>query len=336
LLGLDYAGGRPSGAAIAAAGYGFVCRYLTAGGPGLPGKLLTGREYADLLASGVAVVCNWETTADRMKVGRAAGVSDAVNAEAVASDLGVPADRPIYFSADWDATPGDQVLIDAYLAGAASVLGVERVGVYGGYWVVTRCLDNGSARWAWQASAWSPTNPDGSRKVDPRAHLFQHVAAVLVGGVECDVNEALQPDYGQHPTIVNPGHRKDRSTMDQLPATAPPTNPNSDPATWPQRNFDIPFDLAGGWEGECAIVFGGQDWGGRTTDHTRSFLFLASWMLHDGTLVPVDATHTAKGGGQAVAAHTVAGPWQAPHGAIGITLNGAWPGGGYVATGRSA
>lgn len=137
-------------------------------------------------------------------------------------------------------------------------------------------------------------------------------------------------------TTVNPGHRKDRSTMDQLPATASPTNPNSDPATWPQRNFDIPFDLAGGWEGECAIAFGGQDWGGRTTDRIRSFLFLASWMLHDGTLVPVDATHTAKGGGQAVAAHTVAGPWQAPHGAVGVTLNYASPAGGYVARGRSA
>jgi len=129
---------------------------------------------------------------------------------------------------------------------------------------------------------------------------------------------------------------KDRHTMDQLPATATPTDPNSAPATWPQRNFDIGFDLAGGWEGECAIGFGGQDWGGRTKDTTRAFVYLASWMLRDGSLVPVDATHTAHGGGQTVEAHTIAGPWQAPHGAVGLTVNYAAPGGAYAVTGRSA
>jgi lysozyme len=168
--------------------------------------------------------------------------------------------------------------------------------------------------------------------------VLQFTDQATVAGQHIDANafpgtrEQLAALLG---ATITPGHRKDRSTMDQLPATAPPTDPDSDPATWPQRNYDIAFDVAGGWEGEAAIGFGGQDWPGRTTDRTRSFLYLASWMLSDGTLVPVDATHTAKGGGQPVAAHTIAGPWQAPHGAIGATLNYAAPGGGYVATGRS-
>lgn len=169
--------------------------------------------------------------------------------------------------------------------------------------------------------------------------VLQFTDKALVAGQRIDADayggtrEQLAALIG---ATVTPGHRKDRHTMDQLPPTTPPLDPNSAPASWPQRNFDVAFDLAGGWEGECAIAFGGQDWGGRTTDRTRSFLYLASWMLANGDLVPVDATHTAKGGGQAVTAHTIAGPWQAPHGAIGITLNGAWPGGGYVVTGRSA
>lgn len=193
MLGLDYAGGRPGGASIAAAGYGFVCRYLSDGGPGLPGKLLTAGEYADLAAHGVAVVVNWETTADRMRAGYQAGVSDAQSAESTAASLGIPADRPIYFSADWDASPVDQAAIDAYLSGAAAVIGPDRVGVYGSYYAAQRCLDNGTARWAWQTAAWS-----GGR-IESRAHIFQHAATVVVGGVSCDVNEARQPDFGQHP-----------------------------------------------------------------------------------------------------------------------------------------
>lgn len=192
-LGLDYAGGRPGGKAIAAAGYGFVCRYLSAGGAGLPGKLLTAEEYADLVTHGVAVAVNWETTADRMKGGRAAGVKDAQAADAQIRVVGYPADRPIYFSADWDATPAQQAAIDDYLRGAASVVGPDRVGIYGGYWVVKRCLDNDTARWAWQTGAWSGGNRD------PRAHIYQRIGTTTVGGVPCDVNEALAADFGQHP-----------------------------------------------------------------------------------------------------------------------------------------
>lgn len=198
MLGLDYAGGRPGGVTIKAAGYDFVCRYLTSGGAGLPGKLLTIPEYADLQEHGVAIVANFETSADRMKAGFDAGVQDASAADTVLRALGHPADRPVYFSADFDATPADQAEIDDYLRGAASVIGADRVGVYGGYWIVKRCLDNHTARWAWQTGAWSGGN------IDPRIHIYQRIGFVTVGGVECDVNEARQVDFGQHPTPTPP------------------------------------------------------------------------------------------------------------------------------------
>jgi hypothetical protein len=191
VLGLDYAGGRPGGAAIRSAGYEFVCRYLSDGGSSLPGKLLTPAEYADLRAHGVAVVVNWETFADRMKAGFDAGVADARRADAQARAAGHPGDRPIMFSADWDASPADQARIDDYLHGAASVVTGARVGVYGSYYVCKRCLDNGTARWAWQTGAWS----GGQR--EPRAHIYQRIGYVTVGGIQCDVNEALQDDFGQ-------------------------------------------------------------------------------------------------------------------------------------------
>jgi hypothetical protein len=193
-LGLDYAGGVPAATAIAAAGYTFVCRYLSPGGAGLPGKLLTRVEYLSLQSAGIGVVLNWETAADRMKAGYGAGVADATAALSVARFLSVPDSRPIYFSADWDATEADQTAIDAYLIGAAFVLGVARVGVYGSFYVCQRALDNGTATWAWQAAAWS------GGQVEPRAHIYQRIGFAHVDGVECDVNEARQlPDFGQHP-----------------------------------------------------------------------------------------------------------------------------------------
>ena len=328
-FGVDYAGGRPNPAALVAHGYTFACRYLSPGGPALPGKLLTVEEYTALTGAGVAVVANWETDATRMLGGFAAGVSDAAAATATLIQVGHPLDRPVYFSADFDATPGDQVAIDAYLGGVASVLGLARTGVYGGYWVVKRCLDNGTAVWAWQATAWS------GGQVDSRAHMLQHVAAVIIDGVECDVNEALRPDYGQHPSIQSRPGRKDHTVMDQLPATPPPADQASDPKTWPQRNYDVGFDLAGGWEGEVAIEFGAQDWGGRKGDDVRGFLYLVSWHTPAG-LVPADPAYTVAGGGRPIHAHTPTVALVAPHGATALTLNYAAPGGAYVAQGRSA
>jgi hypothetical protein len=296
-----------------------VCRYLSPGGPGLPGKLLTAGEYQQLQAAGVSVVLNWETSADRMLGGYDAGRADALSADSVTRNLGVPSDRPIFFSADWDASPAQQATIDAYLAGVASVIGLPRTGVYGSYYVCKRSLDNGTATWAWQAGAWS------GGQIEPRAHIYQRIGSVTVGGVECDVNEAQQlPDFGQHPQPASTG-RKDRAHMQPLPATVAPSNPNSDPASWPQRNFDV------GFIGPYAFAFGCQEWNGRTVDKTRGFLYLASWIMPDGSLRPVDPIFTAAGKGHSIADHWPTPAYTAPANAVGVSLNYAAPGGAYVA-----
>lgn len=326
LLGLDYAGGRPGGAAISTAGYAFVCRYLSDGGPSLPGKLLTPAEYADLQAHNIAVAVNWETLADRMKSGYDAGVADANAALSHLRAIGYPNSRPVYFSADFDASPADQAEINDYLRGAISVLGLERVGIYGSYYVCQRALNAQTASWAWQAAAWS----GGLR--EPRAHLYQRIGTTVINGVECDVNEALQADFGQHP--YDAARRKERHDMDELPATPPPADPNSDPASWPQRNYDIGFDVAGGWEGDFAFQFGVQEWPGRTTDDVRGYLRLASWETPTG-LVPVTEALSTGGTGMPVRDHTAVPAVKAPPGATGLTLNYSAPGGAWVSEGRS-
>ena len=191
--GLDYAGARPGGRAIRDAGYGFVVRYLSDGGASLPGKLLTRAEADDLRANGIQIVSNWETTASWMLGGYQAGVEAAQRALEQVLRCGGRRDRPIYFSADWDAAPSEQAAIDDCLRGCASVIGAENVGVYAGRHIVRRCLDNGTAKWAWQTYAWS------GGEWEPRANIRQRndLGYAHVDGVQCDINEAMTADYGQ-------------------------------------------------------------------------------------------------------------------------------------------
>jgi hypothetical protein len=317
-LGLDYAGGLPGAAAIKAAGYQFVVRYLTDGGPGLPGKLLTPAEYDDLQNHGIAVVVNSEPgVGTRMLAGYDTGARDAEAAQTQITKVGHPDHRPVLFSADFDVTPAQQAEIDDYLRGCASALGAERVGIYGSYYVVKRCLDNHTARWAWQTAAWS------RGQVEPRIHIYQRIKTAVVGGVECDVNEALKlPDFGQHPT---PHYRRD--DMPLLPATTMPADPNSDPSTWPQTNFDVTFVPGEGW----SCVIGVEEWPGRTKDTARGFVLLASWETPHG-LVPVTPALAVGGGGIVIYDHAPTVTFTAPPDASGLTLNYGAPGGVTIGT----
>ncbi len=196
--GTDYAFyPHPSVAALKAAGARFVCRY-TSPDPAndANGKNLLPGEAKALLAAGIAIVVVFETYAARMCEGHAAGVADAKHSDAVVKALGMPG-LPVYFAADWDATPGDQTFINNYLDGAASVIGHGRTGIYGGYYPVKRALDAGKATWAWQTIAWS------GGQWDPRTHIRQGLG-ITIGGASCDRNDSMRPDYGQWPRPSSP------------------------------------------------------------------------------------------------------------------------------------
>jgi hypothetical protein len=193
-IGFDYSWGRPSPLALQAAGAHFACRYVSYD----LGKNLSATEAQALLAAGIAIVVNWESTATRADDGGfAGGVSDARAALAQARACGLPEDRPIYFSVDEGTTVGPN--ITAYFQGVASVLPKSRVGVYGGYQVVKGCLDAGLATWAWQTYAWSWNSQRGQVDWEPRAHIRQVQNGVKVGGADVDRNEAQTDDYGQWP-----------------------------------------------------------------------------------------------------------------------------------------
>ena len=186
--GVDYSFARPSPSGLHAAGYTFAVRYLSFD---TQGKNLTAAEARALQAAGVDVVSNWEFGAQDALKGRARGASDATEALRQANAAGMPAGRPIYFSVDFDATPGQQAAINDYFDGAISVLGLSRTGAYGGFWPIQRLFDAGKIAWGWQTFAWS------GGMWEPRAQLRQVKNGVVIAGGDCDIDQAQVVDFGQ-------------------------------------------------------------------------------------------------------------------------------------------
>jgi hypothetical protein len=260
--GYDYAGGRPSGAAIKASGATFVCRYLTDGGPGLPGKQLLAGELVDLVNNQVGVVFNYETTATFMLGGAPAGTQCAAQALAYIHQIGGPVNPIVYFSADWDESPDQQAAVNGFLTAAAQVLGGPQfVGIYGAYYVCKRALDAGVCRFMWQTEAWSGGN------IDSRVNIMQRNALgqPSVSGVQVDIDEAHTDFFGQW-----------EPWLDSHPNPAPPQPTNA--FLYPDQAHQIQQI----WEQLFGPAASGWPAFGRASDGTRDkYTVEALFDIHD-------------------------------------------------------
>lgn len=160
---IDVSFARPNPHNIRAAGYIGVMRYLSGG---YPGKDLSRAEAEQYHAAGLGIGLVWETTARRALSGTAAGHDDALRANEEADRLGMPADCPIFYAVDFDATPGQ---VQAYLA-AAHHDSHRPAGAYGSL-SITRAARGFGLRYTWQTCAWS------RGKVDPGCNLYQRISA---------------------------------------------------------------------------------------------------------------------------------------------------------------
>lgn len=185
---LDYSAGRPTGAAVRAAGHVGVIRY--AGTQGRP-KNITKAEYQDMDRNGVGVALIFEDLAGDALKGWGRGVDAARAIAADAASIGFPTSRPLYFAVDQDITT-QMDAVKAYFGGIASVLGSRPIGVYGEADVLDAVIGSGLAEYGWQTAAWSK-----GRRTN-KARLFQRIGSVVVGGIACDVNDILAADWGQH------------------------------------------------------------------------------------------------------------------------------------------
>jgi len=189
---LDYSAGQPGAAAIKRAGYIGAIRYI-----GFPSrtKCTDANELDDFTRHGLGMALVYQDGTGDALGGYGAGVAAAGRAGKHADAIGFPAGRPIYFAVDRDITNESQMdAVMAYLRGAGSVLGGGLVGVYGERDVTVWARGEKAAAWWWQTRAWSGTPV----RLDPERHLYQRPGQVYVGGIQCDVNDVLKPDWGQH------------------------------------------------------------------------------------------------------------------------------------------
>lgn len=187
---LDYSAGFPGAKAIKQAGYVGAVRYI---GFADRRKCTTREELADFTSNKIGMALVFEGATTDWRGGFGAGQANGRKARDHANKIGFPAGRPIYMAVDQDVVTATEyaTMID-YLRGANTSLGgVVATGVYGEADVIDRARDAGVAGWFWQTAAWS----QGRRTT---AHLFQHVGAVTVGGIACDINDVLTDDWGQH------------------------------------------------------------------------------------------------------------------------------------------
>lgn len=187
--GVDYAfPPRPDIGQLAAAGIKFACRY---GGAGSDSKQLDPGEAQALSQAGIWIVANVEGAYNGMLGGFNVGKEWARDAHAHFTACGMPPDRPIYLSVDFDVTAPDWPRCADALRGAASVIGAARVGVYGGRRAIEWARRDGVASWFWQTYAWS-----GGVWV-PGNHIEQYRNHVELAGATLDLDRAPVGDYGQ-------------------------------------------------------------------------------------------------------------------------------------------
>jgi hypothetical protein len=143
----DFSGGRPGAAALKAAGFTGVIRYI---GLGSAGKLITAAEYADYAVSGVQVLLVVELNTTDAQGGYAAGVANATIALNDARGMGLPDSVGIAAACDEHLTAGQITTCLAYVQGFRDVLGYSRTGAYGFAEFVDAVHSAGLAGWWWK------------------------------------------------------------------------------------------------------------------------------------------------------------------------------------------
>ena len=196
----DYAAGVLKAADIKAAGALGAIRYVSDRRPNaqwMLGKPIQLSEARDLYQAGLKIVSNYQfgkaDTADWLG-GQAAGVTHAKRGWELHTAAGGPVGAPIYVSIDDNPTLEQyKQQVAPYLRAWESVIGHQRVGIYGNSTTIEWALQDGLGSWFWQHN-WG--TPQGY--IHPEAHLHQfEIDARSVAGVGVDLNDILKPQFGQ-------------------------------------------------------------------------------------------------------------------------------------------
>jgi hypothetical protein len=194
--GVDYSFSKPNPARLAAAGKRFAMAYI---GPGTDDKHFTVAEVAALHAVGIATVLLVEGTVGA--TGYDTGRLHAKQAVSMADARGFPT-KALYFAVDRDVNAATWPGARDYLKGAASVVGVNAVGVYGERDAMVWAARDGVATWFFQTYGWSDYNHDGAvtgGEWYAGNHVEQYRNGVALAGGEVDLCRSMKADFGQWP-----------------------------------------------------------------------------------------------------------------------------------------
>ena len=198
---VDYSAGVPSASAVKAAGHMGAVRYVSDRRPGaewMRGKPVTIGETRDYKANGLAVASVYQfgraETAD-WKRGALGAAAHAPKAMALHTAAGGPQGRPIYVAIDDNPTLEQfNSQINPYLKAMGTAFNAAgyQLGVYGNYYTIAWCLEDGIGSYFWQHD-W------GSRgKVHSRANIHQVAGwQANIQGVQVDINNVYTSDWGQ-------------------------------------------------------------------------------------------------------------------------------------------
>jgi hypothetical protein len=183
----DYSAGRPGGAALRAAGFAGVIRYV-----GTPGhtKNITAAEYADLVAEGLSVLLVYELGTTDWQGGYNAGVANADAAAIDAHNCGIPLSVGIAASVDMHLNASQVPMALNYLRGFQAALGRAQTGAYGFAEFVNAVHAAGTASWLWRCGS-APSAAESTYTTFWQRNAGQ--TTMTVGGIVCDINDQLNP-----------------------------------------------------------------------------------------------------------------------------------------------
>ncbi len=207
---VDYSTFRPTVKMLKDAGVTAVGRYI--GWDSVPGyqqigKNITSAEAGSLTANGISIFLSFEYAADAVLLGAAQGEKDGNLASEQLAALGAPEGMTVYFAVDFDIADYAPGSTDpkaklgpaaGYFEAINALTPRYTVGVYGGYYAVSRVLSAGLAAMAWQTIAWS------GGQWDDRAVLRQLGSEVWGSNADVDLHVAGAADFGQWPRPAAP------------------------------------------------------------------------------------------------------------------------------------
>lgn len=212
-----------------------VIRY----GSDFSSKNLTPAEHHSYQSAGIADALVWENTTTDYQGGPNAGAAFGTRAKVHADSLSWPADRPYRAAFDMDVPSSDYPLALAYLRAFAAASG-RPGGGYGPWPLLSYFEKEGGFGFGWGVGSSSFNT--GARPASvvlqqrPGVHPFSGPWQTVIGGVTCDLNDALALDFGQNPgpiiTKPSPPPPVEPKESEMLVANQPDAEGKPTPGWW--------------------------------------------------------------------------------------------------------